>query len=98
MKKYFLSFSLLTLLVSAEVSAFNTNSYCKKVSDAVGGSYQIEKTCRDMEHQAKRSLNNMSIPQRIENYCYRVGETVGGSYQIMKSCVDMELDAMRGMR
>lgn len=81
------------LLVSSNSYAFDINSYCREVSDAVGGSYQIEKVCRDQEYEAQTKINSMSIPARIKNYCTEVGQAVGGSYQIMQTCIQQELQA-----
>jgi hypothetical protein len=44
-------FLIFALCFSGSVSAYDINSYCCKVSDAVGGSYQIEKVCREQEYQ-----------------------------------------------
>lgn len=84
---------LLALNAHAAYSSFDINSYCRTVADAVGGSYQIEESCRNMEDDARRNLAQMSIPPRVEKYCYEVASAVGGSYQIMESCVNMELEA-----
>lgn len=77
----------------AGVPAFDTVAYCRKVSEVGGGgSYSIEKTCRDMEANARSELSNRSISSRIYNYCKQVAEVGGGgSYSIMNTCVDMEL-------
>jgi len=80
------------------VYAFDIKSYCRQVSDAVGGSYQIEETCRQQERDAQASLSRKQIPSRVEDYCRRVGEAIGGSYQIMNVCVDQELAAKGRLR
>jgi hypothetical protein len=86
-------FLVLLFAFASTSSAFDIRSYCREVSDAVGGSYQIEETCIEQELQAKENLSRMSIPSRIENYCRKVGQAVGGSYQIMETCVSQELAA-----
>jgi hypothetical protein len=75
----------------AGMPAFDTKAYCRKISDTVGGSYQIEETCRDQEARAISKLNSIEIPGRILRYCTKIGETIGGSYQIMETCVEQEL-------
>ena len=63
------------------------------MADAVGGSYQIEQTCRQQEVAAKQKLAGIKLPARIENYCTWVGQAVGGSYQIKLTCARQELAA-----
>ncbi len=74
------------------------NGYCKEVADAGGGSYTIEKGCRDMETEAKNELNRMNIPTCIFNYCAEVADASGKSYSIMKGCVDMEIQAKKELQ
>lgn len=76
----------------AAVPAFDTKTYCRKIGDTVGGSYQIEETCRDEEAEALRKLTSREIPDRLLR-CSRIGETVGGSYQIMETCVEQETES-----
>jgi len=87
--------SLSVLAIGATVFAadFNIRGYCRQISDVVGGSYQIEEACIQMENESKRNLSGMYIPSRIKNYCTEVASVVGGSYQIMEACVQMELDS-----
>lgn len=70
---------------------FNIESYCAKVAEAAGGSYMIEKSCREMERDA--ATNIPEAPQRVRSYCERVGDAVGGSYQIYATCIEQELGA-----
>jgi len=92
MKKMF--FAAVVTLVSVTVAhAFDTNAYCSKVSDSIGGSYQIEMACRQQEKIAESALSRTSIPARVESYCRKVAESIGGSYQIMDACVSQELSA-----
>lgn len=72
---------------------YNINEYCQKVSNAVGGSYIIENSCRRHEQENKNKLNSMQIPSEIRSYCKQLGESVGGSYQITESCVRHEIEA-----
>lgn len=76
------------------VPLFDTASYCRQIGDTAGGSYQIERTCRDMEDEARAAIAGRSFPARVARYCTEIGETAGGSYQIMNTCIDMELEAM----
>lgn len=71
--------------------------HCKEVSDFSGGSYVIEKSCRDMETEAKNKLARMNAPQRIVRHCREVADFSGKSYSIMVSCVEMEIEAKNGM-
>lgn len=85
-------------LFCSNVFAYDINDYCRQVANAVGGSYQIEETCRQQERQAQASLSRKQIPSRVENYCREVGQAVGGSYQIMDTCVQQELGAKARLR
>ena len=88
---------IFSLLISVNSNAFNINEYCVKVSDAVGGSYQIEKACREQENVALTKINSMNVPEHIKNYCEQVGQAVGGSYQIMQTCIQQELEAKNSL-
>ena len=90
-------FIILVTLGSINIQAFDTNSYCRQVSDAVGGSYQIEKTCREQEHEAQSNINSMKVPSRIENYCKEVAQAIGGSYVIMETCIKQEIKAKNSL-
>ena len=85
------------LLISVNASAFDINEYCIKVSNAVGGSYQIEKACREQENAALTKINSMNVPEHIKKYCEQVGQAVGGSYQIMEACIQQELEAKNSL-
>ncbi len=89
----------LTLAIFGFVNAyaFDTNSYCSKVADAVGGSYVIEKTCREQEYKAKSSINSINVPLRIKSYCKQVADAVGGSYVIMETCIQQEMQAKNSL-
>jgi hypothetical protein len=88
----------ITLLSSTLGYAFDIARYCRTIGQHAGGSYQIEKSCRDMEYEAKAKLARMTIPPRIKRYCQNIGQHAGGSYNIMLSCVEMELEAKRSMQ
>jgi hypothetical protein len=77
------------------VPDFNTEGYCRKVSEIGGtGSYTIEETCRGMEADARSQLAARTIPNRVYQHCKQVAEVGGyGSYNIMNTCVDMELES-----
>ena len=91
-------FIVVMTLFSSSAFAFDINGYCRQVADAVGGSYQIEETCRQQERQAQANLSRKQIPSRVENHCRNVGQAVGGSYQIMDTCVEQELAARARLR
>ncbi len=88
---------IMILLIAYQANAFDTEEYCRQVSEAVGGSYQIEKTCREQEYEAKRKIESMDVPERIEKYCREVAQAVGGSYQIMETCIQQELEAKKSL-
>lgn len=90
--------ALLFTLSASNALAFDIAAYCRQVGDAVGGSYQIEKACRDQEYRAKQNIEKMKIPARIEKYCTDVASAVGGSYNIMEACIKQETDAMNSLR
>jgi hypothetical protein len=73
--------------------SYDIEAYCATVSDAVGGSYVIEKGCRDQERDALAEIRGRDIPSRVARYCNEVAEAVGGSYVIFNGCVDQELGA-----
>ena len=77
----------------AATPSYNIAAYCSRVADAVGGSYVIEKSCRDEERNAMSEIMRRQIPARIRGYCDRVAKAVGGSYVIFSGCVDQELEA-----
>lgn len=86
------------LIPCSNAFAFGIYGYCRQVSDAVGGSYQIEEACRQQEREAQASLSRKQMPPRVEKYCREVGKAVGGSYQIMNACVEQELAAKARLR
>lgn len=73
--------------------SYDVEAYCVTVSEAVGGSYVIEKGCRDQERDALAEIRSREIPARVARYCGEVAEAVGGSYVIFNGCVDQELGA-----
>jgi len=73
--------------------AYDIRAYCKTVSDTVGGSYQIEESCQNMERTSRDNLARTVLPARIEKYCEEVGGAIGGSYQIKEACAKQELQA-----
>lgn len=79
------------------VPSYDIQSYCEQVSEVVGGSYVIEKGCRDQEAEALSKIRNQDVPDRVAKYCDGVGQVVGGSYMIYYGCLIQELDAARQM-
>jgi hypothetical protein len=88
---------VVSLTPSAFAQTFDIKAYCKQVSAAVGGSYQIEATCRGQEEAAQRALAAQAIPPEIDRYCTEVARSVGGSYQIKQTCVAQEKAAKSGL-
>ena len=72
---------------------YDIEAYCAEVADMVGGSYSIEKGCRDMEAEAKASLEGRVAEPRIMKYCDEVASMTGGSYSMLEGCIDMEEEA-----
>jgi hypothetical protein len=93
----FLLFNISEQGIAATLPEFSMSSYCKEVSEVVGGSYQIEQGCMENEQSSLNELSRMDVPERIINYCTEVANTVGGSYQILLGCVQNELEAKRQM-
>ncbi len=79
------------------IRLFNTLTYCRTISDAVGGSYRIEESCRERESESLNQLKEMNLPDRVFRYCESIGRAVGGSYRIMKSCVERELESKKNI-
>lgn len=77
---------------------YDTASYCKGVSDAIGGSYVIEKSCMEEENSAKHRIDGITIPTRVSNYCDNIAKTIGGSYVIAESCIKEEINARNSMK
>jgi hypothetical protein len=82
----------------AQVPSFDTDSYCEKVGEAIGGSSQIELSCREIEQTAKSKLITESYSNKAMNYCKQIAETVGGSYHILLTCIQDEMSAERKLR
>jgi hypothetical protein len=74
----------------AWAASFDINAYCRTVADSVGGSYQIEEACREMEADSARKYRNMSVEPKVDQYCTEVAEAIGGSYQILEGCIEQE--------
>ena len=90
-------FLALLILGFVNLYAFDTNTYCREVADAIGGSYQIEKACRNEEYKSKSNINSMNVPSRIKNYCKEVAQAIGGSYTIMETCIQQEIKAKNSL-
>jgi len=80
-------------LVSA-VPSYDIRAYCEKVSDSVGGSAEIELSCRQQEETAKSAAEARDLPERVQQYCDEVAQSIGGSYVIYNGCADQELEAL----
>lgn len=90
--------ALMVFAVLADESAqplpeYDTEAYCAEVAEMAGGSYSLEKGCRDMEAEAKASLEGRVIEPRILKYCDDVASMTGGSYGLLEGCIDMEEEA-----
>jgi len=83
---------------AAEIPTFNTERYCKQVSAAVGGSYVIEKGCRDEEATALVNAQARSVEAQIMSYCTDIAQAIGGSYVILQGCIDDEEEAKKALQ
>ncbi len=72
---------------------FDVKNYCKRVSSAAGGSYQIENACRNLEKAAQDSYGVRILPVEIRQYCNKVGAAAGGSFSIANACATQELQS-----
>ncbi len=72
---------------------YDTEAYCAEVAEMAGGSYSLEKGCRDMESEARASLEGRVVEPRIMKYCDDVASMTGGSYSMLEGCIDMEEEA-----
>ena len=72
---------------------YDTEAYCAEVAEIAGGSYSLEKGCRDMEAEARTSLEGRVVEPRIMKYCDDVALMTGGSYSMLEGCIDMEEEA-----
>ena len=77
---------------------YDTQAYCAKTAEAVGGSYHIEQGCRQQEAAARAQFTAAGYPPRIAGYCDQVAQAVGGSYQILNGCAQRESQARDAMR
>ena len=50
------------------IPSYDVDLYCKEVAGASGGSYTIEKSCRQMETAAKASVEGRMVEPRIMKY------------------------------
>ena len=83
--------------LAAPLPSYDVAAHCQRVSQTTGGSYVIEKGCRDQEATAIRNIRARSIPERVWNFCNEVAGSTGGSYMIFDGCVDQELEAASSM-
>ena len=83
---------------SGLVPKYSLTSYCRKISNVSGGSYQIEEVCREQERTAYADIASKNIPNRIWNYCDRIGIISGGSFQLFDVCVEQETGSMGRVR
>ena len=77
---------------------YDVDAYCKQVAQTGGGSYVIEKGCREQEQSARRWVESADISAQIVDYCDQVASTTGGSYMIFQGCVQQERQARDAMQ
>lgn len=81
-----------------QLPEYDVDAYCEQVAQTSGGSYMIEKGCRDQERAARRWLQKTQVSAKISDYCDQVASTTGGSYVIFKGCVQQERRARDAMQ
>ncbi len=89
MKKILYFLVVVVILISTSAFAFDSESYCKNVSD---GSYQTEEFCLKQEEAARKELSGMNVPSEIEKHCKSLADN---SYQTMLFCVQQEIAAKK---
>lgn len=92
-RKLSLILCLSCLPALSQAADYDIKKYCGKVSEAVGGSAQIELGCREQEADARAEIPAKNASPKILAYCDRVAKAVGGSYQILSGCIDQEQEA-----
>ena len=83
---------------ASALPAYDTGAYCAEVAKTAGGSYSLEKSCRDMEVGAMATLEARSVEPKIMQYCDEVARVFGGSYSLLDSCISMEEQARNAMK
>ncbi len=71
---------------------FDYQTYCRNLSKAKGGDYQIEESCLIQEMQARRIMSTMQVPAETAQKCKKIAQDAGGSYQVMEQCIQKELE------
>lgn len=83
---------------AADLPDLDYQAHCEEVAEFSGGSYAIERSCLDMEVQARDALTGRETEPRIMRHCTDVAEFSGGSYSILQSCITMEEQARDSMQ
>ncbi len=80
--------------------AYDMAAWCRhETVVAGGGSYFLEKSCRDLEAGALGDLQAMIIDPQILRICVnRDAAQHAPSYWLLKSCIDLETDAKIRLR
>ena len=82
---------------ASALPTYDMEAYCAEVAKMAGGSYSLEKSCRDMEAGAMATLEARSVEPKIMQYCDEVARFSGGSYSLLDSCISMEEQARNAM-
>lgn len=77
---------------AADAPSYDTETHCSEVADSIGGSAQIELTCRQEESKARRWVESHSVSDKMMTYCDEVASTLE-SYEILKTCIEQEQEA-----
>ena len=82
------------------IPAFDTTAYCTSIRIGTGGSYAAEKTCRGLEDQAYRNIDQVAaeMPADTMAYCAKIAHGMGGSYAAMETCIITEIQAKASLR
>ena len=84
-------------VAAQDAPSFDVKAYCKDVAKMAGGSYTLEKGCRQNERNARDWAQHTTVSAQIDRYCRDVARSTGGSYSLYKGCVMNERRARDSM-
>lgn len=77
---------------------YDIKQYCSRVSENMGGSARIEKTCREQEKKAYVRLQEMETAPKPLRYCDKLAGNLGGSYHMLRICIEEEAAARQSLK
>jgi hypothetical protein len=82
----------------APLPAYDIAAYCEMISKTNGGSYWLEKACRDQEQTALATLREAPIEVRIMRNCQTMTEAANmRSYWFLNACIQQEIAAKKAL-